>query len=84
MNSLLNVRQNYARPFKLVVLVAMLIGLTQIAACKMTASVVTEADCEVFQPVRWSKKDTLRTVEQVREHNAVWKSLCGGSSQHEK
>jgi hypothetical protein len=49
----------------------------------MTASSAPTIDqsrrvaCQSFQPVYWSAKDTTRTIEQVREHNAAGKALCG-------
>lgn len=33
--------------------------------------------CRVAEPITWSAKDTDRTIAQVKEHNAVGKSLCG-------
>jgi hypothetical protein len=48
----------------------------QISGCKTTDTVVTDIDCEVFRPVSWSKSDTLQTVAQIKEHNAVWRSIC--------
>jgi len=32
--------------------------------------------CETFRPINWSQNDTLKTKEQIVEHNAVWDSLC--------
>lgn len=49
-----------------------------LTSCQTTASAVTSpAMCTVFKPIYWSKDDTLDTAKQVREHNAVWKSVCG-------
>lgn len=33
--------------------------------------------CQVFVPIRWSKKDTDETIKQVKIHNAVWLDTCG-------
>jgi len=40
---------------------------------------VVNADsfCLVALPISWSTKDTDETIEQVKEHNAVGKRLCG-------
>jgi len=76
MNRLQKKQRKFAVPARPVLLAAVLTVATQIAACRTTASVVTSVECQAFQPVLWSKKDTLRTIDQVREHNAVWTSLC--------
>jgi hypothetical protein len=48
-----------------------------LAACQTTGSAVTEATfCGAAKAIYWSKNDTAPTVAQVREHNAVGKSLC--------
>ena len=42
-----------------------------------TASVGTDAvACSAFEPIRWSRKDTVDTIRQVKEHNAAWESIC--------
>jgi hypothetical protein len=33
--------------------------------------------CLAFRPITWSRKDSDKTIRQVREHNAVWEALCG-------
>lgn len=35
------------------------------------------AFCLIARPITWSAKDTDATIEQVKEHNAVGKRLCG-------
>lgn len=35
--------------------------------------------CHAFQPIRWSREDTVATARQILEHNAVWDSLCDRS-----
>ena len=44
----------------------------------MTASSVPtdKVVCQSFSGIYWSSKDTPKTVEQVKEHNAAWKALC--------
>ncbi len=32
--------------------------------------------CLAFRPISWSSEDTPQTASQIREHNAVWDSLC--------
>lgn len=32
--------------------------------------------CSVAEPITYSRKDTVDTQKQVREHNAVWDELC--------
>lgn len=33
--------------------------------------------CSVAEPIAYSRKDTVETQKQAREHNAVGASLCG-------
>jgi hypothetical protein len=33
--------------------------------------------CAAFAPVYWSKKDTDKTIAQIKEYNAAGKALCG-------
>ncbi len=48
-----------------------------LAGCQSTAKYKPSiAECQMFRPIYWSKKDTLKTVEQIKEHNAVGK-ICG-------
>ena len=40
---------------------------------------IVDTSCASFQPIRYSaSRDTPETVDQVRQHNAAWKALCGG------
>jgi hypothetical protein len=57
-----------------------LIGMT-LAACQTTGfsektTIDTLAFCDVARPIWWSKKDTLKTIEQIKVHNAIGKA-CG-------
>jgi len=36
----------------------------------------TKVTCAAFSPILWSKKDTDKTLAQIKEYNAVFKSLC--------
>lgn len=38
---------------------------------------MARAFCLDFQPIRWSKLDTLDTQKQARAHNATGVVLCG-------
>lgn len=38
---------------------------------------VQSSYCLVAKPIYWSAKDTDDTIRQIKEHNAVWKELCG-------
>lgn len=33
--------------------------------------------CSVARPISWSAADTPATVAEIKEHNAVGRSLCG-------
>ena len=32
--------------------------------------------CENTKPIRWSRNDTIETVEQAKAHNRVYRELC--------
>jgi len=40
---------------------------------------IVDTACGAFQPLRWSRADTPRTVAQAKAHNAAWTALCGPS-----
>ncbi len=48
-----------------------------IAAPEPAAPAQTPQVCAVWKIVRYSKDDTPDTIEQVREDNAAWHSICG-------
>jgi len=50
-----------------------------LASCKTTdfSVLTTKVACGSFVPITWSKKDTPKTIEQIKEFNAVGKELCG-------
>jgi hypothetical protein len=61
---------------------AMLLSVVTLAACQTTASgekttINTLAFCDAAKAVLWSKKDTLKTIVQVKEHNAIGAKACG-------
>lgn len=44
----------------------------------MTAGDATKsAVCDQFKPIRWSSADTVETIRQVKEANAVGVAVCG-------
>jgi len=53
-----------------------------LTGCQTTGSngekktIDTAAFCDLAAPIYWSRKDTLKTIEQVKLHNAVGKR-CG-------
>ena len=62
------------RALKPLLLLAVLLPL---AACQTTTPIsVTDTSCLAFQPIRYSRRDTPETAEQIRQHNAAWDSLC--------
>lgn len=48
---------------------------TQLAAIN-TSRVNTAAACRALKPVSWSKRDTLKTIDGVRENNARYAKVC--------
>jgi hypothetical protein len=47
------------------------------ACATTTASVATDSvSCSAFEPIRWSRKDTDKTIRQAKEHNAAWTAIC--------
>lgn len=56
-----------------------LTSLASLPACQTTTgSGGTEATfCGAARAIYWSSKDTAGTIGQVKEHNAVGKTLCG-------
>lgn len=59
----------------------MLLGILPACSTMTTVSSAptstTKVACQAFAPITWSGKDTAITVEQVKEHNAAGKELCG-------
>lgn len=65
------------RPSLLAKLSALTLLATQAGCQTVTASGGTEATfCGAARAIYWSKADTAGTVAQVKEHNAVGKTLC--------
>lgn len=63
-------------------LLTLIVMSTPLTGCQTTGSgaIKPTAYCTVFKPIYWSKQDTVETAKQVREHNAVWKEICGGKA----
>ncbi len=60
---------------KKLVPLAVLLTLT---GCQTTTPIaVTDTACLAFEPITYSSKDTTLTSQQVRQHNAAFRSLCG-------
>jgi len=50
-----------------------------LSGCATTTTSVAPTDrvyCSIAAPIYWSKNDTDKTIAQVKEANAAWKSLC--------
>lgn len=62
------------RGWKKLVLLA---ALPLLQACATTTPIsVTDTSCGAFEPIRYSRKDTPATIQQAREHNAAYDTLC--------
>lgn len=57
-------------------------SMLTLTSCATTTDFAGTTDASVaclsFEPIRWSPQDTDQTIIQVKEHNAVWRALCGG------
>jgi hypothetical protein len=53
--------------------------LLPLAACTTTTGggATKAALCDQFAPIRWSASDTVETIRQAKEANAVGAALCG-------
>lgn len=59
----------------LAMLFALIACVTLTGCARTMASGGTE--CSRWRPIYWSRSDTEETIRQVKEHNAVFKKLCG-------
>lgn len=66
------------RPLRSVVIFATLTTLAILVGCKTPTTVETaEPACAIFVPISYDGgADTPDTIAEVREHNAVWDSVC--------
>ena len=56
---------------------APLAGLLMLASCQTpTATGAIDTSCLTFEPIRYSRKDTIGTQRQARGHNAAYDALC--------
>lgn len=61
-------------PAKLFVLSLLVI----LPGCATRTSLAVPTDrvaAQSFKPIYWSKKDTDKTISQIKEHNAAWKAI---------
>ena len=66
------------KPSKPAKMFALMLSVTPAGCLTTTGSGGTDAPfCVVGQAIYWSKADTPKTIVQIKEHNAVGKSLCG-------
>ena len=59
-------------------LMCAIISLVTLTACAKTtvSSVPTDrVAVQAFRPIYWSKKDTDKTIAQIKEHNAAYKAI---------
>jgi hypothetical protein len=59
-------------------LMCAIISLVTLTGCAktMVSSVPTDrVATQSFKPIYWSKKDTDKTIAQIKEHNAAYKSI---------
>lgn len=68
-------------PTRLASLSALLTVLLVIPGCVTMGSADRRANppvtfCSIAQPIFWSVTDDVRTVTEIKEHNAVFKELC--------
>lgn len=55
----------------------MLIGLL-LAGCQTTRGTLeTRVSCQSYRLIKLSRLDTQGTKDQVKEHNAVYRGMCG-------
>ncbi len=47
-----------------------------VSGCASLAGSETDDFCLIAQPIIGSASDTDRTLEQIEEHNTVWRELC--------
>lgn len=71
----------YRKPIDCGMRLSLAFAAMAMASCQTTASsekttIDTLAFCDVARPIWWSKKDTLKTIEQIKVHNAIGKA-CG-------
>jgi len=62
---------------RLILPVAMCVPI--LAGCmRTTVTGGTELLCIAMRPISWSKRDTARTIVEIKQHNAAFMELCSG------
>lgn len=51
-------------------------AISALAGCAMAPLPASMVYCKIEKPISWSTKDTDQTIREVKEHNAVFSSLC--------
>lgn len=52
-------------------------ALLILTGCQTTTrSGAIDTSCLAFETITYSRKDTLQTIRQVREHNAAFTAIC--------
>jgi hypothetical protein len=62
------------KPRKLGLLCALL--LSPIVSACSTHTVVADRGCDWTRPITYDRKDTVATVNQIRQHNAARDAIC--------
>jgi type IV pilus biogenesis protein CpaD/CtpE len=64
------------------VLTCAILSLVTLTSCATRTSLAVPTDkvaVQAFRPIYWSKKDTDKTIAQIKEHNAAYKAVSGKS-----
>lgn len=68
----------YGRLLRHARVLALMLPLAPSTCATTTGSEGTDVSfCGAARAILWSKSDTDGTIEQVKEHNAVGKRICG-------
>ncbi len=51
------------------------LAATAISGCAKSTAVIDTA-CSLFEPIKWSSRDTAETRRQVIAHNSKWECRC--------
>lgn len=70
--------QMLTRPARLCAIISF-VTLTSCATPTILPVPTDKVATQAFRPIYWSKKDTDKTIAQIKEHNAAYKSITGKS-----